>query len=81
MNKATSGKGQVGGLDLMEQDKEELMQKLSEFLKNADSATGQQKAEEEKNAVHTANRILSKDEQIQNFSKLKLLWLWQLVPL
>ena len=25
MNKATSGKGQVGGLDLMEQDKEELM--------------------------------------------------------
>ena len=70
MNKATSGKGQVGGLDLMEQDKEELMQKLSEILKNAESATGKQKDEEEKNAVHTANRILSKDEQIQNFSKI-----------
>lgn len=68
MHRATGGKGQVTGLDTMEQDKEELMKKLSEFLKKAESANDELKQEAEKNAVHTANRILSKNEQLKNFS-------------
>lgn len=68
MNKATNGKGQVNGLDTMEQDKAELMQQLSGFLENMKAADGDKRPDLEDKAIKTASRILNKNEQIQNFS-------------
>ncbi len=70
MNKAADGKGRVDGIDLMEQDKTELAEQLSELLKQVESVAPGQKEAMQNNAVKTANRIISKDEQIQNFSKI-----------
>ncbi len=70
MNKATSGKGQVNGLDTMEQDKEQLLQTLEDLVRDMADAVPEQRASLEEKAVKTANKIAEKDEQLQNFSKI-----------
>lgn len=70
MNKATGGKGQVNGLDIMEKDKESLMQALSELIDELKNALPEQKEAIEQKAVRTANKIADKEEQIQNFSEI-----------
>ncbi len=70
MNKAAAGKGQVNGLDTMEQDKEQLLQTLQDLIRDMGNALpGQAEAIEQK-AIRTANKIAEKEEQIQNFSKI-----------
>ena len=68
MNKATGGKGQVNALDLMEQDKEELCKHLTELKKQYQDAEDDEKACLEKKIVSTANKIISKNEQSEQFS-------------
>ena len=70
MNKATKGNGQVNGLETMEQDKAMLEENLRRILKDLELAPQNQQADIEKKAVKTANKILEKNEQIQNFSNL-----------
>ena len=70
MNKAAAGKGQVNGLDTMEQDKEALIKTLSELTDELKSAPPDPKEAIEQKAVRTANKIADKEEQIQNFSKI-----------
>ncbi len=70
MNKATDGKGQVNGLDTMEQDKEQLLKTLGDLVRDMTDAVSEQRSSLEEKAVKTANKIAEKDEQLQNFSKI-----------
>ncbi len=70
LNKATSGKGQVNGLDIMEKDKEALMEILSGLAEELKVMPPEQQPPIEKQAVQTANKIAQKEEQLQNFSKI-----------
>lgn len=70
MNKAADGKGQVMGLETLEQDKEELLQSLSEMLQSIESESEKEKADKEQKLLHTANQVLAKKEQLENFSKI-----------
>ena len=70
MNKATGGKGQVNALDLMEQDKEELYKQLQELTEQYEAAPEGQKEALEKKAVSTANKVIAKKEQTEQFSQI-----------
>lgn len=70
MNKAAAGKGQVNGLDTMEQDKERLLQTLQNLVRDMGNARPEQAEAIEQKVVKTANKIAEKEEQIQNFSKI-----------
>lgn len=70
MNKAAAGKGQVNGLDTMEEDKEQLLQTLQDLVRDMGNAQPGQAETIEQKAVKTANKIAEKEEQIQNFSKI-----------
>lgn len=68
MNKATGGKGQVNGLDIMEQDKQELTQKLMSEIEEYKEAVGEEKGKIGEMAMQTAKRISDKAEQLKNFT-------------
>lgn len=70
MNKATGGKGQVNALDVMEQDKTELREQLIELIKQYSEADGEKKENLEKKAVSTANKVLAKQEQSEQFCEI-----------
>ncbi len=70
MNKATGGKGQVNGLDIMEQDREKLVETLSKIMRDMEKANDSQKESLEQKAIKTAEKAADKDKQIQNFSKI-----------
>ena len=67
MNKASGGKGQVNALDMMEQDKEELLKELEELLNQYRKAGADKKESFEKRAVSTANKVMAKKEQSEQF--------------
>ena len=68
MNKASGGKGQVNALELMEQDKEEFLKELDEVLSQYQQADADKKESIEKKAVNTANKVIAKKEQSEQFS-------------
>ena len=70
MNKASGGKGQVNALDVMEQDKEELYKQLQELMEQYEAAPEGQKEALEKKAVSTANKVIAKKEQTEQFSQI-----------
>ena len=56
MDKATGGKGKVDALDKMEQDRCELLSKLSELLAERETAPESRKESLERKILNTANR-------------------------
>ena len=70
MRKSTDGRGDVDGLDRMEEDKEALYEKLSELLQKRQVSSGEQKSEIEKKIVNTANKITAKNEQLSMYSNI-----------
>ena len=67
MNKASGGKGQVNALDMMEHDKEELLKELEELLNQYQKSGTDKKESLEKKAVSTANKVMAKKEQSEQF--------------
>ena len=70
MNKASGGKGQVNALELMEQDKEEYLKELDEALSQYQQADADKKGNLEKKVVSTANKVMAKKEQSEQFSEI-----------
>lgn len=70
MNKATGGKGKVDALDKMEQNRRELLSKLSELIAEREATPESRKDSVERKIVNTANRVLAKKEQSSMYESL-----------
>ncbi len=70
MNKATGGKGKIESLDKIEQDKLDLMSKLSKLLQRRETMPPEQREIIDDKILNAANRMLAKKEQSEMFSKL-----------
>ena len=70
MDRATGGKGKVDALDKMEQDKRELLGKLTGLLAERETAPESRKENLERKILNTANRALAKQDQISMYKNL-----------
>lgn len=70
MEKATGSKGKVDALDKMEQDKKDLIDKLSKLLNKRDTLSKEQQEVNDSKTINIANRLLAKKEQSEMFAGL-----------